>query len=64
MMINGVTTVERAYELARSGRCKSITEVKSRLYEEGFVDATRQLTSPSLTKELRRFFAGVSQPEP
>jgi hypothetical protein len=57
MMINGVTTVERAFELARTGQCRSITEVRNRLHKETFVDATAQLSSRALTRELRRLFA-------
>jgi hypothetical protein len=47
--------VQRSYELARSGTCAGIEEVRRRLRSEGYADATAQLTaSPSLRKDLTR----------
>ncbi len=48
------TTLERAYELARSGECVSLTAVKARLKAEGYHDADRQLYGPALGKALRQ----------
>jgi hypothetical protein len=61
LRINGVTTVERAYQLARSGQCQSLTEIKKRLSDEGFADATGQLTSRTLTDALRRLIETARQ---
>jgi hypothetical protein len=55
LRINGVTTVERAYQLAESGQCQSLAEVKKRLHDEGFVDAFGQIGgSHTLSQSLRR----------
>jgi hypothetical protein len=61
LRIAGVTTVERAYQLAQAGQCQSLTEIKKRLHDEGFVDATAQLNSRTLTIELRRLISGAGQ---
>jgi hypothetical protein len=59
LRIAGVTTVERAYQLARTGQCQSLTDIKKRLSDEGFADATGQLTSRTLTNDLRRLMEGA-----
>jgi hypothetical protein len=61
LRIAGVTTVERAYQLAATGECGSLTDIKKRLHEEGFVDAAAQLTSRTLTNDLRRQISGARQ---
>lgn len=43
--------VERAFELARSGTCSSIKEIRTRLGAEGYSAA--QIDGPSLIKQLR-----------
>ena len=48
------TTVERAYQLARTGECRSVSEIKKRLRDEGFFDVNGQLYGPWLAKDLRR----------
>ena len=46
-----VTPIERAFELARSGQCRSTTEIKQALKSEGYVVET--LTGATLLKQLR-----------
>ena len=47
--------IERSYQLARSGECAGIEEIRRRLRAEGYADATAQLTaSRSLRKDLTR----------
>ncbi|QQR40237.1 hypothetical protein [Devosia rhizoryzae] len=46
-----VTPIERAFELARSGQCRSTTEIKKALKSEGYMIET--LTGATLLKQLR-----------
>lgn len=39
----GKTTLQRAYELARSGECTNLYSLQSRLMQEGRLDAPREL---------------------
>jgi hypothetical protein len=44
-----VTTLERAFQLARSGQCSTVDDIKQRLKAEGY----RLLSSPgALNKQL------------
>ncbi|TAJ71275.1 MAG: hypothetical protein EPO51_13310 [Phenylobacterium sp.] len=45
------TSLERAFELARSGECASISDVRKRLKQEGL--SVSQLEGPMLTRQLR-----------
>jgi hypothetical protein len=55
LRIAGVTTVERAYQLAESGQYQSISEITKRLRDEGFVDAAEHVGgSRALAISLRR----------
>ena len=45
------STLERAFELAASGTCSSVTEIRKRLSDEGY--STVQLTGKSLCKQLK-----------
>lgn len=58
MTLQTQTTLERAFELARTGKCRTVTEVRLKLRSEGFdVD---QITGPQLLKQLNRIL-GASQ---
>ena len=48
------TTLERAYELARSGRFAGVADLKRRLKDEGFTDVDGQLYGRALQSDLRR----------
>jgi hypothetical protein len=49
-MSNYPTTLERAFDLARSGQYSSISDLKKQLMAEGLTIS--QLTGPSLLKQL------------
>lgn len=49
-----LTTIERAYELAKSGEVRTITEIRDRLREEGYSDAKVQIYGRVLLTDLRR----------
>jgi len=44
------TALERAFELAQSGRCRNMHDLKSLLHQEGY--STLQLEGKSLRKQL------------
>jgi len=48
------TVMERAYELARSGTCASVSEIRAKLSGEGYYDVAAQIYGPSLTSDLRK----------
>jgi stage V sporulation protein SpoVS len=48
------TTLERAYELARSGECRTVGDIKSRLQQEGHERVQDRLYGGSLTSALRK----------
>jgi hypothetical protein len=48
------TVIERAYQLARSGQCGGIGDVRSRLMSEGYLDTLPQLAGAGLKRELSR----------
>ena len=45
-----LTTLERAFQLARSGDCVSVADIKKQLSTEGYSAA--QVSGPTLTKQL------------
>jgi hypothetical protein len=49
-MNDRLTTLERAFDLARSGKFSSVQEIKKKLGAEGFYIG--QVTGRSLTKQL------------
>ncbi len=51
------TMVERAYQLASSGRYPTVAEIKARLRWEGYED--RNLVGPLLMASLRRLCAAA-----
>ena len=55
-------TVERAYELARSGECASIADIRRRLSSEGCEYVTRHLMGRTIQRELRELMADSSDP--
>jgi hypothetical protein len=48
------TTLERAYELARSGECRTVGDIKARLQQEGHERVQDRLYGGSLTSALRK----------
>jgi len=53
-MTHRLTTIERAYELARSGECATVSEIKLRLKAERFDDVAGQLYGREIISALRR----------
>ncbi len=51
--MKAVTTVERAFELARSGECVGVDDVRRVLKRERHDAVDAHLAGPSLTKRLR-----------
>lgn len=49
--MENVTTLERAFELAKSGKFRSVAEIVKKLKSEGF--QTEQITGRSLGAQLR-----------
>lgn len=48
------TTLERAYELARSGACRTVGDIKTKLQQEGHERVQDRLYGGSLTSALRK----------
>ena len=63
-MTHRPTTVERAYELARSGEYPSVAEIKLQLRREGHSDVTGQLYGRAITTDLRRLCEAAREPSP
>lgn len=51
MPIPNVIPLERAFQLARSGQCKTTGDIQLRLKAEGYT--TDQVIGPALLKQLR-----------
>jgi hypothetical protein len=54
-MESNVTALERAFNLARSGKCRTVGDIRSRLKQEGYSDA--QVIGSNLQKQLRAIIA-------
>ena len=53
-MQHRLTTLERAYELARSGRCRTIGDIKHALSSEGYERVADALYGRTLGAALRK----------
>jgi len=53
------STVERAYELARSGRYATVSEIRLRLRAEAYHDAVAQLEGRAIVADLRRLMVAA-----
>jgi hypothetical protein len=53
-MTNQLSTLERAFELARSGECATTTDIRQRLKQERFDSVEAHLQGPSITRQLRK----------
>ncbi|MVS99529.1 hypothetical protein [Devosia marina] len=58
-MTPNLSPIERAFELARSGKCQSFSEIKAALKAEGYDSAT--ITGGTLSKQLRQLIAASSK---
>ena len=56
-MNNGQSTIERAFELARSGTCRTIDDIRRQLSREGFEMVHAHISGGMITKQLREAMA-------
>jgi hypothetical protein len=54
-----VTTLERAFELAKSGECGGIQDIKDRLRSEGYSQIDDKLYGRALARQLRAICAAA-----
>ena len=54
-------TVERAYQLAKSGDCATVDDIKARLQAEGYSSVWQHLSAPMLTRTLRGLCASAAK---
>jgi hypothetical protein len=55
-----ITSLERAFQLARSGHCKTTADIQLRLKAGGY--STNQVIGPTLMKQLRAVIDNKSCP--
>jgi hypothetical protein len=51
-MYDKPTTLERAFELARSGECTGVAQIRMRLRAEGYRDGQAHTAGMSIRKQL------------
>jgi len=52
-----LSIIERAFELARTGACRTVEEIARRLKQENYESVDTHLGATSLRKELRQICA-------
>ena len=57
-IMSAYSTVERAFQLARSGECQSIEALRAMLSHEGYSDAVAQTSFPLVRKQLLDLMLG------
>ncbi|MEG3083399.1 hypothetical protein U1707_07070 [Sphingomonas sp. PB2P12] len=65
-MTGQITTVERAFELAKSGACASVNDLRQRLRREGYDAVHLHLHGASINRQLVDLIhaaKGASAPE-
>jgi hypothetical protein len=55
------TTVERAFELARSGRCDSLPAIAAALKDERHEAVDAHLAGPSIRRDLKRTWEAAGE---
>ncbi len=45
-------TVSRAFELARAGKCKTISDIRRQLKQEGYPAIEEHFSGPTMKKQL------------
>ena len=58
------TTVERAFELARSGQCDNLPDIVAALKGERHESVDAHLAGPSIRKDLRRVWEAQGKAAP
>jgi hypothetical protein len=51
-----MTIIERAFDLARSGTCRSVQELETQLKREGFASVAAHLSGSLIRRQLRKCF--------
>jgi hypothetical protein len=57
-MSDSLTTIERAFGIARSGSSRSIEDLKRRLKREGYDSVEAHLSGASIKRELTKLIKG------
>ena len=60
---SSIGTIERAFQLARTGACHSVVEIRHRLHSEGYEGVHGHLNGSTIQRQLREALAarGISQ---
>ena len=58
------TTIERAFELARSGSCASVNDIRQKLKAERFDQVEAHLAGPAISRQLRELCAEARETDP
>jgi hypothetical protein len=59
--VRTLSTIERAFELARSGSCRSVAEIVMRLKQERHDSVEAHLAGQSIRRDLRRLCAEAAK---
>jgi len=54
-----LTTLERAFQLAKSGECASVAQIRERLKKEGYSDWQSHTKGPSIRAQLNALCAAA-----
>jgi hypothetical protein len=54
-------TVSRAFEIARLGTCKSISDVRRQLKQEGYSSIDEHFSGPTMKKQLNELLKAQQQ---
>lgn len=60
-MNDRLTTLERAFQLAKSGDCASVTQIRERLKKEGYSDWQSHTKGPSIRAQLNALCAAATK---
>jgi len=52
-MVYRPATIERAYELAKSGDCATVEDIRLKLVQEGYTSVVHHLSAPLLKRSLK-----------
>lgn len=52
-----ISTVERAFQLARAGPCHSVNDIRERLLREGHANVLSHISGMSIKKQLNAILA-------
>jgi hypothetical protein len=58
-----LTTIERAFALARSGSCATLNDIRLQLRAERYDQVDAHLAGPAITRQLRELCLEAAAPE-